>query len=483
MRSNLLPSLAVLSAVPLSFAAPAPVAAPVAESTPVPIAAPSPENVAGLEERQLLGGVLGLVGGLLNEVNSAIKAANPQKLVNALVQITPTSRPIDIAGVVAQESAIWGSPTQQTNFFAAVATQVASGLILDGTLKSVLNGGLAVGENSIDNNNPPPPASASIYPKKNSDDAPYSLPEATLRKAIYIPQGFTYGSKRPVIFVPGTGSYGGTVFAPNLRKLLTNVPYADPVWLNIPGAMLDDTQTNAEYIAYAINYISAVSKNSQEIAVITWSQGGLDTQWVLKYWSSARSIVTDFLPVSADFRGTILGNVLCLSADSKTNPGACAPAAVQQSATSKFVSTLQSNGGDSAYVPTTSFYTGFFDEVVQPQQGTGASAYINDARGVGALNVEVQSVCAGELAGSFYDHAGILFNPIVAALVVDALTNDGPGRLDRVDVKTVCSTLAADGLDLDDVLATTGLIPLAGALLLASPQRAVKEPALRAYAM
>lgn len=55
------------------------------------------------------------------------------------------------------------------------------------------------------------------------------------------------------------------------------------MWLNIPGYMLDDIQTNAEYVAYAIHYIKQIS-NVPSIAVSTWSQGGLATQWALKYW-------------------------------------------------------------------------------------------------------------------------------------------------------------------------------------------------------
>jgi hypothetical protein len=76
-----------------------------------------------------------------------------------------------------------------------------------------------------------------------------------------------------------------------------------------------------------------------------------------------------------------------------------------------------------------------------------------------------------------------LFNPLTYALIVDALQNDGPGNLGRIDVKSVCSSYAAPGLDLDDVLATSGLIPVAGVLLLAYPQKSLMEPKLRAYAM
>lgn len=473
---SLAPSLALLSILPWTLAAPAP--APLPEATP----APSLNEGAAIEERQILNGVLSAVNGLLGNINSAVAAGNPSSVVSALVKVTPTARPTNIAGVVSKQSSIWASPSTRTDFFAAVATQVANGLVLDGTLNAALTGGLPVGENSVNNNNQRRP-SITIFPKKNAADAPYTLSEAALRQAIYIPSGFTYGSKPPVIFVPGTGSYGGVNFRNNLRKLLTGKSYADPVWLNIPGAMLGDAQTNSEYIAYAINYISAVSKNTKQISVISWSQGGLDTQWVFKYWPSTRSVVRDFLPVSPDFKGTVLANALCLSANSQLglNP-LCPPSVVQQEATSQYVASLRRGGGDSAYVPTTTFYSGFFDEIVEPQQGGGASAFINDARNVGVSNNEVQTVCAGRLGGSFYGHAGVLFNPLTYALIVDALTHDGPGLVSRINVNIVCNSYAATGLDLDDVIATSGLIPIAGVLLLTFPQKMATEPPLRAYA-
>jgi hypothetical protein len=484
-----IPSLTLLS-IPLSLAVPAPAPAPVSATVqaPIPIVTPVP-SFDSIQERQLLSnllpgllpGVLNLVGGLLKDIDAAVASGDATRVLSDLKSIVPTARPIDIKGAIAQQSKIWASPTTRTDFFGAVATQVANGLILDGTLDTAINGGLPVGENSINNNNPAP--RNNIYPKKSGNDAPYKLSEADLRKAIYIPSGFTYGTKPPVIFVPGTGSYGGSTFANNLRKLLTGKSYADPVWLNIPGAMLADAQQNAEYIAYAINYISSVCKNSKQLSIIAWSQGGLDTQWVFKYWPSTRKVVRDFLPVSPDFADTVLANALCLSPNTDTALGPCDPGVIQQEATSDYIRTLRTNNGGSAYVPTTTFYSAFFDEVVEPQQGTGASAFIQDVRGVGVSNNEVQSVCAGQIGAGFYGHASVLFHPLTYALIVDALTHDGPGSLSRINVQSVCSKYAALGLDLDDVLATAGLIPIAGALLLAYPQKMLNEPALRSYAV
>ena len=105
------------------------------------------------------------------------------------------------------------------------------------------------------------PPSRPIYPKADPADAPYSLSESQLRKAIYIPPGFTYGRVPAVLFLPGTAALAGQNFGPNIGKLLADRKIADPVYVNIPNENLGDIQVAAEYAAYAVNYISGISQN------------------------------------------------------------------------------------------------------------------------------------------------------------------------------------------------------------------------------
>ncbi|KAK7957790.1 hypothetical protein PG988_012638 [Apiospora saccharicola] len=448
------------------------------------------EEVA-VESRGLVGGlvggvvpgVLGTVLGLGDVLKQLDQTRDPQAILNILNGVKPRATPTSLPEVQETLQSIYGSATP-TNLFKNVALQLGAGLVPQGggrkDLTTIIDE-YTKGDNSVNNPNNPTNVSRPVYPSAAAGDAPYSVPEAQLRAAIHIPADFTFGAKPPVLFVPGTWSYGGSVFGTNLRKLLTGSPHADPVWLNVPGGMMRDAQVNSEYIAYAINYLSAICNNNN-LTVVSWSQGGLDTQWAFTFWPSTRTRVSSFLPVSPDYHGTVLANVLCLSADSDIGLGPCDPSVIQQEYTSNYIATLRAAGGDSAYVPTTTFYSGFFDEIVQPQHGTDASAYLLDARGVGVTNIEPQVVCPPGLPGAgFYGHAGMLYHPLTYALIEDALIY-GSSNLSRVDVAEVCLSYAASGLGLEDVLATAGLIPVALGIMLTSPDKRMVEPQIMPYA-
>lgn len=278
---------------------------------------------------------------------------------------------------------------------------------------------------------------------------------------------------------PGTGATGYSTFIPNIGKLLSSTTFADPIYLNIPGLLLGDAQIHAEYVSYAIQYAQAITNINP--AIVTWSQGSLNAQWAFKYWPSTRKIVTDHIAISPDYHGTVLAYLLCPGL-LLVNGVVCTPAVVQQEYASAFVTRLRSSNGDSAYVPVTTVYSGF-DEIVQPQiSGTvAASGFIKDIRGVGVSNTYLQEACLGLPAGGVYLHEGVLFNPVAYALTVDALTNKGPGSFERV--KGQCAKVVADGLGLDDVIATEALIPVAFLGILVYQPKVLTEPAIKGYAI
>lgn len=343
--------------------------------------------------------------------------------------------------------------------------------LIEGLSNSKINQPGAAADNSPE---PPTP----IYPSQPGD-APYSVSEKDLRDSIYIPDGFQFGANDtiPVLLVPGTAAAAGTTFYYSFAHLAKAVPNADVTWLNIPQLAFEDAQVNAEFVAYAVNYLSAVSGN-RPLAIISWSQGGLLVQWALKYWPSIREHVSDFIPLSSDFHGTLLGNAFC----PLLSPLLCDPSISQQAFDSNFAKALAKNDGDSAYVPTTSVYS-LTDRFAQPKTGSdNATAMLQDARGVGVTNAILQEVCPGQPAGGIFTHEGILYSSVAWALAVDALTHDGPGDINRIDRDVVCAHFAAPELQLDDVLGCEAVFVMGIVSFITHPHKVINEPELKPYA-
>jgi hypothetical protein len=173
-------------------------------------------------------------------------------------------------------AAIFGDGKKTSNVFDCAAHLVSSGLVPEsvGAISDLVLGVLT-GENSHDNQNSAPPTP--IFPQKGGSDAPYSVDEKALRAAIFMPDDFSLKDKagqQPIVLLPGTGNTGFITFQGNYIKLLQADNRFNPVWVNIPGYLLDDAQINAEYAAYAINYIGAVT--GKKLGMIAWSQGNID---------------------------------------------------------------------------------------------------------------------------------------------------------------------------------------------------------------
>ncbi|KAK7549909.1 hypothetical protein IWX49DRAFT_512517 [Phyllosticta citricarpa] len=428
-----------------------------------------------MEKRGLVKALTGVVDTLSKQIS---KATSTNDILNLLVSTVPaTAAPTNVTALVSTLQSIWGSTP--SNWYSALGAQILAGVIPEislGSLTTIVDP--TTGTSSVANDNTREP-SEPVFPLKGSKDAPYSLSEAELREIIYFPEEFTYGQKHPVILIPGTGVYGGETFEHNWAKLLKDVDYADPLWLNIPQASLPDAQVNSEYVAYAINYVAGIT--NRNVSILTYSQGGPNAQWALTFWPSTRSVVSNFFGVSPDFHGTVMANLLCLNLGGSTGIGPCDPSVLQQEYTADYVQAMLKKDSGSAWVPTTTFYSGLFDEIVQPQGGSGGSGYRFDIRDVGVTNNQPQLICPGKLAGSFYGHAAMLYNPLTFALVKDALINGGPGQVKRIDLDEVCPLYITPELSLTDAILTSGTIILAGIRVLAYFPKYVTEPALMAY--
>ncbi|KAL2071972.1 hypothetical protein VTL71DRAFT_11315 [Oculimacula yallundae] len=399
-------------------------------------------------------------------------ALGASALADVFSAIVPGPSPTDIAAEISSVASVYKA--HPTAFFESAATLILNGLAPEGLINDFI---AETPFTNSDNNINLRPAIPPVYPRKGLTDAPYSISENKLRSAIYIPKEFTYGKIRPVIFVPGTGAYAGSNFLPNLGKVFKGSSYADAVYLNIPKASLDDVQINAEYVAYAINYISAISGHKQ-VAIVSWSAGSIDTTWAHQYWPSTIDATKNMVSISGDRHGTVLAYLLSPAFPKIPST----PAIIQQEYNSTFIRTLRNGGGASAYVPTTSVYS-IFDEIVQPQAGPDASAFVRDDRHVGVTNIEIQQVCTLlQPGGTLYSHEGVLYNALAVAAAIDALKSGGAADLKRIDLPKVCQEIADERLSIVDVLATEAVIPIAAFEIAAYNPKVFEEPAIKPYA-
>ncbi|KAH9820451.1 putative lipase [Teratosphaeria destructans] len=416
------------------------------------------------ERRDLLGSIL---PGLGSDATNAVAVANA--LINgieATVPLTTLTSPEQALSTLAR---IFNTTT---NFLDTIPALIAASFDPRDIEKIVE--GFSPALNSFNNRNPAPPKT--IYPIAAPGDAPYTVSEAALRSAIYIPSTFTYGAKPPVLLFPGTGIPGGSMFSYNYGTQLAKLPNADPLWVNVPGISLGDAQVTAEYAAYAINYIAAITRRN--VTVVSHSQGSLNVQWALKYWPSTRSVITDYVALSPDFHGTVLTILICPASLPILG---CTPAILQQKVDSEFVQTLLANGGDSAYVRTTTVRSAI-DMVVQPQTGVEPSGVLKDARNVGVKNYLVQTECPIAPAGLLVTHQGIIYNSLAYDLVLDVLDNGGPGEVSRLDLGKTCSRIVAQGQTLEDLVAAEATLVLFYLNFLKYEPRAFVEPPIMSYA-
>lgn len=362
--------------------------------------------------------------------------------------------------------------SQKTNMVQSNAIVISKGIKPKDLVDS--KNGFSYELNNPHNNNSKEPE-LKIYPKADSADPDYTVSEKKLRSAIHIPKTFEYGKgdKQPLIFIPGTGVMGGMNYYYTLVKSLNQTGLVDPVWINNPDYMLADIQVNAEYIAYAINYIAGIT--GKNVTIISWSQGNLASQWNFAYWESSRPKVSDFIAISPDFHGTT-GNVGCPA----PNTTGCPPASLQKQYHTNFMDTLWDHGGGSSYVPTTIVYSSF-DQTVSPKTGENSSFLLSDDHKADVKINEIKDLCQGKPAGDRYFHESMLYNPLVHALAVDAIKNGGPGDPSRIDLNSVCKTNFHSALTLEDVLCSEA-IDVQSAIHTLSYFKTTEEPPVRKYA-
>jgi len=168
--------------------------------------------------------------GLLSSLNTT----NLGQVESTLENIVPLPSPTSVEQAASRLQSAYAAAAP-TSFFQSAAIIIQQGLASNDLASIAAGFNAEQGSNSF-NNNPHNPTK-SIYPKKAQGDAPYQQTEAKLRQHIYIPPGFTFGKKPPVILVPGTGERGGGNFIVGLAGYTSHM--LRPVTLIIALGKLD----------------------------------------------------------------------------------------------------------------------------------------------------------------------------------------------------------------------------------------------------
>lgn len=308
-------------------------------------------------------------------------------------------------------------------------------------------------------------AGALLSPATASADGspPLSVPDAQLNAALRCSPNVGDADRDPVLLVPGT-TLTPEEFRWNYVRAFAakDWPYCT---VTLPHNGMDDIQTAAEYVVYAIRQVSAQA--DRKVDVVGHSQGGMIGRWALKYWPDTRADVDDLVGLAPSNHGTLLANAVCV-------PG-CAPAFWQQRAGSAFMTALNSGPETWAGIDYTSVYTAL-DEVVTPNLDDNGSSSLHT--GAGRIsNVGLQEVCPLRVA----DHLTTGTTDAVAyALVVDALTHDGPAEPARIP-RSSCARLLMPYVDPATVALDEANMATTVAAQVALYPHTAEEPPLRGY--
>ncbi|HEU5270613.1 MAG TPA: hypothetical protein VFU36_11870 [Jatrophihabitans sp.] len=223
----------------------------------------------------------------------------------------------------------------------------------------------------------------------NRDDPPHLGPVAQDRPG-------------PVLLVPG---YGGSVTGLTVLARRLRAAGKDATVVPLPGSAEGDLGSQARALETAaraaLDRAGAVS-----VDVVGYSAGGVVARlWAKDYGGAAeaRRIVT----LGAPQHGTVLAALGSLV------HGACPPACQQLVPTSALLTALNT----APELPAGPVFVSLWsarDEVVVPP---------DSARLTGAVNIEIQQVCAG----SAVSHGQLPTDPLVAAIVTAELSA-GPAR-------------------------------------------------------
>ena len=291
-------------------------------------------------------------------------------------------------------------------------------------------------------------------------DPRLDIPAGALRAALQCPSHFGHRDRNPVLLVHGTGLNADESWDWNYELALPPSGY-DWCAVTLPDRALGDIQVSAEYVVYAIERIHALTH--RRLTVITHSQGGMEGRWAMRWWTSARADTADLIDLASPNHGIYAAN-WCVDS------GNCWPAVWQMASGSHFLKALDSV----SETPGTTAYTQIYsqtDELVEPSRSPPLKGGANTA------NLAIQSICPGRVV----HHAGLLSDPAVWELVLDAMTHTGPADPGRIN-RGACLQAEMPYTTASGVLAGNALLYGSAAIAFFDHPGVRAEPPLKPYA-
>jgi len=298
---------------------------------------------------------------------------------------------------------------------------------------------------------------AGVTPARADPGPPLTVPETELAAAAQCNLSTMSGGRPAVLLIHGTGATPQEAWSWNYQIALANAGYG-VCTVTLPNRALRDFTISAQFAVYAARY--AYRSSGRDIAIVGHSQGGLMAAWIAKFWPDVAKHATDIISLAGPMHGTALANTLCAA-------GSCSAIAWQLA-----IGSHLTNAATNAPLPTTTSFTSIGsrgDEVVFPQP------YASTLEG--ATTIMVQDVCPGRVV----DHGLLLSDAVAYALVLDALTHDGPASTSRIS-PLICTQTTLPGTDPVASAQFAATVVALSVGLLNATQWVDSEPPLPAYA-
>jgi len=283
-----------------------------------------------------------------------------------------------------------------------------------------------------------------------------------LEMSLDCPEGLRRPDQNVVLLVHGTATTATETWPSGLGRVLTDAGF-DWCTVQLPARALVDIQQSAEHVVSAVRTLHR--RTSRKVSIVGHSQGALQPRWAVRWWPDVRAGVDDLITIAGANRE------IPWTKAAFCNPS-CAPPIWQFSMGAKFMEAL--NRVPMPAGPSYTTIRSHTDNLIQPSVPDGAAVATID----GAVNIAVQDLCPGRAV----EHAGLVFDAVALAVVLDALTHpDAAADPARVG-NGHCAEVYATGID--PAVATAAIASIyanAFPAVAAGPQ-VDSEPPLRAYA-